>query len=213
MQILIHNFGDLPVFFNNNAWVNATKVAAHFDKRLDNYFDNLDTKEYMEIVKEDIGAIDNNAILMAKRGHYGGTWMHPDLVVHFSRWLNPKFGHWCDKQIRHILSSPKEYAEWVRYRHETASSNKVLNAVIKRTLERDGIEALPEHYIAEVLMINQAITGEYQSIERDKLLKSDLDLLGKLEILNAVLFAGREPFEKRKAYIEQTARNWQKAHR
>jgi len=208
MNVLIHNFGDLPVFFNNNAWANATKAAAHFGKRLDNYFDNLDTKEYMEIVKEDLGVTDNASIVLAKRGNYGGTWMHPDLLVHFSRWLNPRFGHWADKQVKFILSSSKNYSEWVRYRHGAASSNKLLNGVIKRVYAEVGIVATADHYRKEALMINEVLTGEYRRINRDKLSIRKLDLLCILEIECATLFCLRLSDSRRKWLINQRANDW-----
>jgi hypothetical protein len=212
MTMLTFSYDELVVDFTEKGWINATKLSKAFNKRLDSYFENLETKEYIEIRCE-MSNLPVTAFIKKREGRYGGTWLHPKISIHFNRWLNIRFAIWCDDQIEIILKSPKEYAEWVRYRHETASSNKVLNAVIKETLEESGIEALPENYVTEALMINQAMTGDYCSIERDKLCKSNLDLLGKLEIKNAVLFARQVPYEHRKGILERFAREWQEKHR
>lgn len=33
----------------------------------------------------------------------GGTWLHPKLAVAFARWLNVRFGVWCDLQIDNLI--------------------------------------------------------------------------------------------------------------
>ena len=38
-----------------------------------------------------------------KGGLSQGTWIHPELVVEFGRWVDPKFAAWCDQTIRQIL--------------------------------------------------------------------------------------------------------------
>ena len=42
----------------------------------------------------------------------GGTWLHPELVVKFARWLSVEFELWCDKQIKEIIqqSTPRPSA-------------------------------------------------------------------------------------------------------
>ena len=45
-------------------------------------------------------------ILQAQRGGrpgQAGTWGHPKLAVFFARWLDVKFGIWCDAMIEDSL--------------------------------------------------------------------------------------------------------------
>lgn len=42
------------------------------------------------------------------RGNAGGTWLHPDLVVFFARWLDPKFAVFCDAVIHDLIGGKAE---------------------------------------------------------------------------------------------------------
>lgn len=95
----------ISVSFRNDAWFNATQVAAHFGKRPVDWLRLDETKEYTKAIVQ-ICTIEENQLISIKRGAPdtgGGSWMHPKLGIPFARWLDPKFGVWCDLQIEKIL--------------------------------------------------------------------------------------------------------------
>ena len=108
------SFGNFPVSFQNNGYLNATVVAAHFNRRVGNYLKSERTQEYISALAEKLSVTpkrateDNQIVIIKQGGTEQGTWLHPKLAVDFARWLDPKFAVWCDEQIEQILSgSPK----------------------------------------------------------------------------------------------------------
>lgn len=108
------SFGNFPVSFQNNGYLNATVVAAHFNRRVGNYLKSERTQEYIAALAEKLSVTpkrateDNQIVIIKQGGTEQGTWLHPKLAVDFARWLDPKFAVWCDEQIEQILSgSPK----------------------------------------------------------------------------------------------------------
>lgn len=60
------------------------------NKRLQNYFDNKATKEFLSsLAKEENCEVSD--LLQSKRGKYGGTWAHPLIFLDLCMWLSPKF--------------------------------------------------------------------------------------------------------------------------
>lgn len=101
------DYKGLTVSFNEDGWFNATAAAEHYGKRLDHYFANNDTKEYIQ----ELCNADNTrnsgyygCYIKKRKGNNGGTWLHPDLGVHFARWLDVRFAIWCDRQIRALIA-------------------------------------------------------------------------------------------------------------
>lgn len=64
-----------------------TKAAKHFGKRIQDFWDNKDTKEYTLALCKTIHA-NQRELFMAKAGYNGGTWAHHKLAVFFARWLD-----------------------------------------------------------------------------------------------------------------------------
>ena len=104
------SFGNFPVSFQNNGYLNATVVAAHFNRRVGNYLKSERTQEYIAALAEKLSVTpkrateDNQIVIIKQGGTEQGTWLHPKLAVDFARWLDPKFAVWCDEQIEQILS-------------------------------------------------------------------------------------------------------------
>ena len=89
----------------NEAYINATKIAKHFNKKPETYLKTESTREYIEALKS--ATVQNRDFVVIKRGgrpDEQGTWIHNSLAVDFARWLNPKFAVWCDMKIKEILS-------------------------------------------------------------------------------------------------------------
>ena len=145
------SFGNFPVSFQNNGYLNATVVAAHFNRRVGNYLKSERTQEYIAALAEKLSVTpkrateDNQIVIIKQGGTEQGTWLHPKLAVDFARWLDPKFAVWCDEQIEQILSgSPKLETQ------TTIDERRGLVEAVKLLVARCGID-----YSAAYRMVHQ----------------------------------------------------------
>lgn len=111
-NIITADYNGTQVFFQDDAFLNATAIAKHFNK-LPNEWLRLDsTQEYIDLLCKKLNT-EKSRILKTTRGVNGGTWLHRRLAVAFARWLNAEFAIWCDEQIENILinkNQPKQLA-------------------------------------------------------------------------------------------------------
>jgi len=110
--IIEYTYQDLPVFFQADAFINATNIASKFNKLPENYLRTKRTKEYIEALKRSLFPVtpksvtEQNQLVIINQGgrpEEQGTWLHPKLAIDFARWLSPDFAVWCDMQIEKIL--------------------------------------------------------------------------------------------------------------
>jgi hypothetical protein len=84
--------------------VNATEMAAAFDKKPGKWLELPSTKEFISalssIRKSDTSLV---ATVMGSPINGGGTWLHEDVVIEFARWLSPEFAIWCNDRIKELL--------------------------------------------------------------------------------------------------------------
>lgn len=99
----------VTVSFTQDAWFNATVVAASFSKRLDHWLENQETQAYIAALSEILNTRNSGDLIRAMRGRNGGTWLHPKLAIPFARWLDVRFAVWCDLQIESILKARAPY--------------------------------------------------------------------------------------------------------
>lgn len=203
LDLVRMDYQDQVVSFTEDGWFNATQAAERFGKRVDNYLANAETKEYIEALCDGDNPWKVRDFVKTKRGRNGGTWFHPELAVHFARWLDVRFAVWCDRQIRKLLSGNHPHYDWKKIRHEASSSFKVMNQVLLMARQRLGKTSSPHHFSNEARLINYALTGEFGKVDRDGLSKGDLDLLAKLESLNTVLIGCGVMYSERKAELER----------
>jgi hypothetical protein len=197
-------FDDIAVTFTEEAWFNATMVAEQFEKRPIDWLNQDGTKEYVSALAS-LLKCEPKSLLKTKRGNNGGTWMHPRLGVPFARWLDVRFGVWCDDQIYKILTCNHPHYDWKKLRHEATASYKVMGEILQLKRLQLGKTSAPHHFINEAQMINRVLTGEPGKVDRDGLSSGDLDLLAKLENRNAVLIGCGSSYVDRKKELEQFA--------
>ena len=197
-------FDDIAVTFTEEAWFNATMVAEQFEKRPIDWLNQDGTKEYVSALAS-LLKCEPKSLLKTKRGNNGGTWMHPRLGVPFARWLDVRFGVWCDDQIYKILTCNHPHYDWRKLRHEATASYKVMGQILQLTLQRMGKSCAPHHFSNEAKMINWVLMGKFGKIDRDGLSSGDLDLLAKLENMDTVLIGCGAIYDDRKKELEQFA--------
>ncbi len=135
---------DISQLFNQEIlYVNATRIAKQFGKRIDNYMRLDDTKSYIDILNtSDVRDLE---LIKINRGRYGGTYIHSSLLVHFLRWIDTEFAVKCDLYIKSKLQkvhdekskaigraeANKENAYWGMARDHGKDTRKLLTDKIK----------------------------------------------------------------------------------
>lgn len=206
--IITRTYQDHAVTYQADGWFNATEAAAKFGRRVDHWLENKETKDYIAALCESSNT-RKEGYLKTKRGASGGTWMHPKLAVLFARWLDVRFAIWCDEQIDGIVRGKDD---WRKLRHASASTNKVVNAILQHTRADAGKDTQHFHYANEAKLVNWAVCGEFKGLNRDELSESDLDLLAHLEERNAVLLGRGLTREQRQPMLKQYAMDWRMKH-
>lgn len=130
-NIIPFSYEGITIRFNDEAWINATDVAAKFGKEMNDWLQQYETLEYLcalakrvfsnsgpeqELSKINGMQIRNAAtrakilriakstgLVKTKAGINGGTWIHPKMAVRLARWLSVDFEIWCDEQIDAII--------------------------------------------------------------------------------------------------------------
>ena len=67
----------------------ARKLKGLSEKQLNNYMVNDSTKELVKTLCIQESISESEAVL-SRRGKYGGTWMHPVVMIDFAMWLSPE---------------------------------------------------------------------------------------------------------------------------
>lgn len=215
MNTLTLDYNGLALHASREAWFNATEIAEYHGKRLDVFFKMKRTQQYIQAVARQKGLIPCNPsdlnptnqwelnpfdpaaypdLIRARRGRYGGTWLHTDLMLCFARFISLEFEIWCDQTIKTLLIDGKD---WQGARSEAATGHRLMAAVIHETALAAGHQASRFDYINESKRINRALTGKWSGLDRNALSAAQLRTLSQLEVKNAALYMmGRPPAER-----------------
>ena len=207
-KIIKADFENTAITFNADGWINATVIADANGKRVGDWVDLPSTQEYVARLNTRL----SGNLITANRGRNGGTWLHPKLAVMYARWISVDFAIWCDERIDEIIHGKPEANDWEKLRHQAASSYKVMSAILDSRRKIDGKETKPFHYANEAKLVNWALTGEYKGLDRETMTPDDLDLLAKLETMNAVLISDAVGREDRKAKLLEIVENERASH-
>lgn len=201
--------------FNEQGWFNATQASKQFGKRPNDWLNLVETQDYIQALSDVMGisitSKNGNCInlIKTKRGKEdGGTWLHPKLAVPFSRWLDVRFGIWCDIQIDSLLRGNHPIFDKRRLRHQAAATYKAVSAVLQLSRQQQGKETKPHHYMNEARLINWAMTGQFTGLDRDTLSYDELDLLAELEAQDLILIGSQCNYEQRKTALNLFAQNF-----
>ena len=204
VKLIKADFDGHAMQFNGAGWFNATAAAEKFWKLPANWLSLPSTDSYIDSMSRALN-VGKSDIIKTSRGRNGGTWLHPKLAVAFARWLSDDFAVWCDLQIDKIIHGERETIDWGMMRHASKSSNKVANEILQMVRNEQGKETKHFHYANEAKLVNFALTGKFEPIDRDSLSTEDLDLLASLENRNSVLIGREVDRETRKEILCQMA--------
>ena len=196
-KLIKADFDGQAMQFNDNGMFNATVAAEAMGKRLDHWLSNKETQDYIAA----LNTRNLGDLIITKKGRNGGTWLHQKLAVAFARWCSVDFAIWCDLQIDKIIHGERESVDWGMLRHASKSSNKVCNEILQMVRSEQGKETKHYHYANEAKLINYALTGKFEPVDRDSLSGQDLDLLASLENRNSVLIGREVDRETRKEIL------------
>ena len=152
-KLIKADFNGNAMQFNSDGWFNATAAAEKFDKRVQHWFDNQETKSYIEKLNSRI----SGDLVIAKRGKNGGTWLHPKLAVFFARWLDLDFAIWCDEQIDQIIRGKPEELDSKRARHQASITFKTMCTMLEMMRGEESKETEHYHYANEARLVNFAV--------------------------------------------------------
>ena len=201
VKLIKADFDGHVMQFNDAGMFNATIAADKFGKRLDHWLANKETQDYIA----SLNTRNLGVLIETRKGRNGGTWIHSKLVVAFARWCSVEFAIWCDEQIEKIIHGERESVDWGMLRHASKSSNKVANEILQMVRSEQGKETKSFHYANEAKLVNFALTGKFEAIDRDSLGADELDMLASLENRNSVLIGRDVDRETRKEVLLQMA--------
>ena len=171
------------------------------------WLENQQTKELTaEIAREVSDA--GNPVSVVKGGAKQGTYVAKELVYAYAMWISPAFNL---KVIRAYDKAMSDMGDWRKLRHQSASSFKVANDILKLVRQDQGKATESHHYSNEARLVNWALAGEFKGLDRDAMNADDLALLAHLEERNAVLIGRGTAYDQRKPMLKQYAMDWRMA--
>lgn len=109
---------------NDKGMWNATQMAKPFGKQASKWFENSQTKEFINEISKSNNLLMDDLVKVTKGGNVHnstGTWIHEKLVIDFAQWLNVKFRVWCNTQIETLmregkieLAKPESLLDWMK---------------------------------------------------------------------------------------------------
>lgn len=137
-----------------------------------------------------------------KGGKAPGTYAVELVAIRYAAWIDPGFEI---RVYRTFQQATKGKDNWRVSRHASASGFKLASDILKMVRDESGKDTKPYHYSNEARLINWALAGKFEGIDRDTLSSDELDTLAYLQERNAVLIGRGLDYEQRKPMIKQYA--------
>ncbi|HCF37855.1 MAG TPA: DNA-binding protein [Thermosipho africanus] len=139
-QILKRPMGNFSVYqrtsdgmFNATTLLKQWNVASGMGKKLDHYFENNSTKEFIDTIESKENLHTRNSVYVkskASRGDKAGTWMHPLLFIDFAMWINPSFKYDVLKFV---------YDQLIQFRIEAGDTYREMCTSIMAISRRENV--------------------------------------------------------------------------
>jgi len=163
-QNLIRRMGEFEVtqrtsdgMFNATSLLKQWNEFAGSQKQMIHFMDNNATKEYIEVIENDLDSKERNSVLLQSRGKNGGTWMHPYLFIDFAMWLNPKFKLQVIKFV---------YDELIKYRNEAGDAYKEMCSAVASIVSKKESASVAITKVAKAL--NYIVYNAHEAEIRNK---------------------------------------------
>ena len=170
--------------------------------------DNQQAKDLAAEIAQETGKAGIPALVLQRGGKAPGTYACKELVYAYAMWISPAFHL---KVIRTFDKAVTDVGDWRKLRHQSASSFKVANDILKMVRQEQGKDTESHHYSNEARLVNWALQGQFKGLDRDALSAADLALLCHLEERNAVLIGRGLSYDQRKPMMKQYAMDWRLA--
>lgn len=171
--------------------------------------DNQQAKDLTAEIAQETGKAGIPALVLQRGGKAPGTYACRELVYAYAMWISPAFHL---KVIRTFDKAVTDVGDWRKLRHQSASSFKVANDILKMVRQEQGKDTESHHYSNEARLVNWALQGQFKGLDRDALSAADLALLCHLEERNAVLIGRGLSYDQRKPMMKQYAMDWRLVH-
>jgi hypothetical protein len=198
-QIMLRNFDNIKIsqrtsdkFFNGTEILNYYNNLNGSKKRFKDFWENQNTKEFIEALKTEIYNGPNSAhydLYTTTRGKGGSTWMHPYLFVKFCFWLSPQFEV---KVIKWV------YDNLIDFRHEAGDYYKEMCKAISETyIDWYGKNPDPLIFVKEAHFLNFLVFGNSNGKQRNEANEQQLMLMNRLQKLNIAMIYDKTPKDLR----------------
>lgn len=103
--VILAEYQDMSVSFDDAGWFNATTAAKKFNKLPAQWMRLPETRKYIKALARSSNVQKSHFARTQRGGRAGeaGTWLHPKLAVRFAQWLDVDFAVWCDTQIERLI--------------------------------------------------------------------------------------------------------------
>ncbi len=146
----------------HDGYVNVTSLCQKAGKRFGTYYQNQQTKAFIQALSLDVGIPTSNLVQITRgRGDRleQGTWVHPQVAIHVAQWLSPEFSvqvtKWVFDWMSGIVKSymPDHVKRFIKNRKKIPyDSFSMLNETylnLHAPLEECGV-VLPDNVMVDI---------------------------------------------------------------
>ncbi len=202
MKALTLAFNNNPIHISRDAWFNATDMARVFNKRPAEWLRLPETEKYIDALCRKSKVGKSHFVKTRKGGSVAtrGTWFHRKLAVRFAQWLSVDFSIWCDEVVEERISG-----SWQKERDASKAYYRMMTDTLQQSRLDQGKDTKAHHFTNEARLVNYALTGDYNGIDRDNADKHTLSAIKALESYNSVLIIQGLSYDERKAKLSEYA--------
>lgn len=143
--------------FNATELLNQWNASSGQQKQISHYFDNNNTKEFINALMVEENFKERDSVYLKSRGKYnGGTWMHPIMFIDFAMWLNPSFKVQAIKFV---------YDQMLKYRNDAGDAYKELSSAVSKIVPKSFM-VIAMQKIGEAL--NYVVFNQHEPMLRNK---------------------------------------------